>query len=129
MKKQEGRLWAKEFLKHSLADYNPTWVPVLRNPGRGSGFAPGLDEIILPFEADGKWGYINTKGETVIEPDAYAGYFSDGLAIFSTVGCMAINNRNQTVIPPKYTGAGEFANGYAVVCTGDWQSKLSCGDL
>lgn len=96
-----------------------------QKPGTGEAVLPqDFDGIILPFEADGKWGYISAEGETVIEPAyAYAGYFCDGLAIVSDGELYGyINTRNQTVIPPKYTGAGEFANGYAAVCTGDWQS-------
>lgn len=82
------------------------------------------DEIWLPYEADGKWGYINTRGETIIEPVyEYAGWFSEGLAVFCEGGLYGyINRQNQAVIAPRYDGAGEFVNGYAVVCKGDWQS-------
>lgn len=84
-----------------------------------------FDETLLPYEANGKWGYINTRGETVIEPAyAYAGFFSEGLAIISDGNLYGyIDNRNQVVIHPRYTGADEFKNGYAAVCTGDWETE------
>jgi len=96
-----------------------------KKPGAGAAILPrDFNETLLPFEADGKWGYINLEGKTVIEPVyAYAGFFSEGLAIISDGDLYGyIDTRNQAVIPPKYTGAGEFTNGYAAVCTGDWQS-------
>ena len=94
-------------------------------PNTGDTVLPqDFSDTLLPFEADGKWGYINPKGEVIIEPVyAYAGYFSEGLAIISDGELYGyINTRNQVVIPPRYTGAGEFANGCAAVCTGDWQT-------
>jgi len=80
--------------------------------------------ILLPFESDGKWGYISPEGNVVIEPVyAYAGYFSEGMAIISDGRLYGyINERNQTVVPPKYSGGGEFRNGYAPVSTGDFDS-------
>jgi len=96
-----------------------------QKPGAGAAVLPqDYNDTLLPFEADGKWGYINSAGEVIIEPVyAYAGYFSEGLAVISDGDLYGyINTRNQVVIPPRYTGAGEFANGYAAVCTGDWQS-------
>jgi len=95
------------------------------SPGTGNAaLLEDTDEVLLPFEADGKWGYINSRGAIVIEPAyAYAGYFSEGLAIFSDGERYGyIDKRNQVVIQPTYDGADTFTNGYAAVCTGDWES-------
>lgn len=94
-------------------------------PGTGNAaLSENTDEVLLPFEADGKWGYINTRGKIVIEPAyAYAGYFSEGLAIFSDGERYGyIDKNNQVVIQPRYDGADAFANGYAAICIGDWES-------
>lgn len=82
-----------------------------------------FDGTLLPFESDGKWGYVDTEGQVVIEPVySYAGYFSEGMAVISDGELYGyINKRNQVVIPPRYSGASEFENGYAAVSTGDWQ--------
>lgn len=93
---------------------------------QGAGDAPltsTYEGSLLPFESEDKWGYINPQGEVVIEPAyAYAGHFSNGLAIISDGDLYGyINEMNQVVIQPKYSGADEFMNGYAAVCTGNWQ--------
>lgn len=81
------------------------------------------NRVLLPVEVKGKWGYINSDGEIVIEPRySYAGKFSDGLAP------VRINNNEnekekygyinlsgEVVIPFQFEDAKEFSEGLAVV--------------
>jgi len=66
---------------------------------------------------NGKYGYINQKGEVVI-PAAYAGAgdFSEGLAAVRKDGLYGyINTSGEYVIPPKYEYALAFNEGMAKV--------------
>ncbi len=59
---------------------------------------------------DAKWGYVNTKGEVVIEPQYDSAYgFYEGLAAVAKDGKLGyINNKNEFVIEAKY----EYPSGY-----------------
>lgn len=89
----------------------------------------GLEFDTLPtFDYDGmgmfmkdfKYGFINSKGEVVIEPiysDAHS--FSQGLAaVEGEDGWMYINTEGKTVIPGPFLMASDFSNGVAKVLTG-----------
>ncbi|MDX2001765.1 MAG: WG repeat-containing protein [Chitinophagales bacterium] len=77
----------------------------------------------------GKWGFINTKGETVIYPDyTFVGPFSDGLAVvskspdgggynFPNKG--AIDKTGKLIIPLKYKELQDFSEGLAAFYTSD----------
>ena len=93
-------------------------------PNTGDTVLPqDFSDTLLPFEADGKWGYINPKGEVIIEPVyAYAGYFSEGLAIISDGELWLYKYQEPGCHPAQVYRCGEFANGCAAVCTGDWQT-------
>jgi len=125
LRKREGRFMNKRILRIFCLLAAMLCLGACSGSGTGKAvLSRDMDEVLLPFEADGKWGYLNPRGETVIEPVyAYAGYFSEGLAIFSDGERYGyINKQNQVVIPPGYDGADAFVNGYAVVCKGDWES-------
>ncbi len=64
------------------------------------------------------YGFINTKGEIVIEPQFIrASNFSEGFAsVFNTdKSCGFINENGDFVIEPKYSGCCDFKNGLANV--------------
>lgn len=77
------------------------------------------------FEKNGKFGYVNTEGDIVIEPSYDFAYdFSEGLAMVADMDkCGFINMKNELVIPMIYDHYPEesylyqgFSNGLAVVC-------------
>lgn len=66
---------------------------------------------------EGKWGYINTKGELAI-PHLYeeSNPFSDGLALIKSEGLYGyIDGDNNIIIPPSYPEAYPFSEGLACV--------------
>lgn len=88
-----------------------------------------FSEGLAPVAIDGKYGYINKKGDLVIPLQySFAGRFYEGLAIASIkkkikTGWSSktierygfINKQQQWVIPPNYDDAFSFANGRALV--------------
>ena len=79
--------------------------------------ANNFSDGLAPVKYNGKWGYINTKGQIVI-PYIYdnAGSFSEGLACVRKNGKHGyINLQGQIVIPFTYERAGNFRNGLARV--------------
>ena len=71
------------------------------------------------FSEDEKYGYINTKGEVVVEPQyKLASRFSEGLAGVRDAEsdlCGFINKKGKLVIECLYTEANLFKDGYARV--------------
>lgn len=83
------------------------------------------NEMGFPFVEDGKWGFINAKGQQVIRPrfDA-AERFSEGLAaVMVGKEWFYINTQGKKVIPPRYDKAGAFREGYALarLISGYWE--------
>ncbi|WP_036947105.1 WG repeat-containing protein [Pseudobacteroides cellulosolvens] len=76
-----------------------------------SGFSQGL----APVKKNGKWGYIDMQGVTVIDfkfDDAFG--FSDDLARVVVSGKSGyINKAGEIVITPQYDDCSEFHNGVA----------------
>lgn len=84
------------------------------------------NEYIL-LKRNGKWGFINKKGEIVIDfiygvekvhqfDVPLVGYFNEGLAPFKKDGLWGfINTRNEVVIEPKYKKVNNFSEGLAGV--------------
>ncbi|WAC03072.1 WG repeat-containing protein [Lacinutrix neustonica] len=68
---------------------------------------------------NGKYGYINSVGDVIIEPKFYYALdFSEGLAAIREKGFYGyINNTGQFVIPPYFEDAGKFKDGIAIVTT------------
>ncbi len=74
--------------------------------------------LLLPVQDGGHFGYVNTLGEMVIEPQfVLAGEFSEGLAPVSYDGTSTgyINQLGELVINPSFSYGGPFRNGLAIV--------------
>ncbi len=72
--------------------------------------------------SDGKWGFINTKGEFVISPrfasspTDYVSSFENGFAAIEVSGMYGfIDHSGEFVIPPKFLLANPFQDGMARV--------------
>lgn len=77
-----------------------------------------VDMSLIPVCKNEKWGYVNKKGDFIINPQfADATYFSDGLARVSdskgNVGY--INKKGKYVIASKYKRGTNFKEGLAFV--------------
>ena len=75
-------------------------------------------EKLIPFEQNKKWGFINNKGDVIIQPQFdKAEPFSDGLALVE-VDTMDgfIDTKGAYVIKPQYYIAFSFSEGLAAVC-------------
>ena len=73
---------------------------------------------LIPVKSGDQWGYINKKGEYVINPQFEAAdFFRDGLALVkSSNGKVGFINKNgEYVIPAEYKDATHFADGLAFV--------------
>ncbi len=72
---------------------------------------------LYPIEVDGKYGYINSKGETVIPPKYfYAGTFVEGLAEVREHGLYGfIDSTGEYAILPAFDYAYPFLDGVANV--------------
>lgn len=83
---------------------------------RADQFSEGLAAVKI----DGKWGYVNTKGETVIKfKFRNAKSFSEDLALATIDGKNwgFIDKSGEFVIKPQFTSANEFSEGLAGVST------------
>jgi hypothetical protein len=71
----------------------------------------------LPVRINGRWGYINGRGQVVIKPlYEKAGPFAEGLSRVALGGKWGyINDRGNTVIAPSFDRAFDFSEGLAVV--------------
>jgi hypothetical protein len=77
----------------------------------GSGFTAGLARAA----SSGKWGYIDTTGKWVIDPQFEgAGNFADGLAPVQVGGRWGyIDRKGKFVVNPQYDAGDEFYEGLA----------------
>lgn len=78
------------------------------------------NDELYPIRIKNKgFGYINAKGETIIEPQfELAEMFSENLACVRIKHKYGFINRNgEIVIEPKYRSAKAFKNGFAIVET------------
>lgn len=68
---------------------------------------------------NGKYGYMNSVGEVIIEPKFYQAFdFSEGLAAIREKGYYGyIDKTGQFVISPGFEDAGKFKDGIAIVRT------------
>lgn len=72
---------------------------------------------LYPFRKNGKWGYMDAKGNVIVKPQYDNAYqFSDGLAAVRLKGKGGyIDASGKIAIPIKYDYASSFENGNAVV--------------
>lgn len=84
-------------------------------------FAIGEPGELIPFREDDGAGYLNAKGEVVIEPQFQsASAFSEGLACVCKMGLYGyIDTRGEWVIPPRFQHANGFSDGLAGVPLGE----------
>lgn len=78
---------------------------------------------LFPILQNGKWGYINRKGEVVIQPQfAQAWFFSEGLAVacIDDFKCGYIDQTGKFAINPQFRRAFRFSEGLAAVDQGRW---------
>jgi hypothetical protein len=83
----------------------------------GSTTIPEPDYSLIPVKQGNAWGYINPKGEYVINPQfENAGLFYDGLARVTVAGKTGLINTNgEYVVNPEYQTIGMFYDGLARV--------------
>lgn len=77
-------------------------------------FTPNL----IPVKSNDKWGYIDDNGKYIINPQfAYAGYFSDKLAVVSNTENKYgyVNEKGEYIINPQYLFALSFSEEMACV--------------
>ncbi len=73
---------------------------------------------LFPIRQNEKWGYINRKGEVVIQPQfAQAWFFSEGLAVacIEYGKCGYIDQTGKFAINPQFQEALRFSEGLAAV--------------
>ena len=77
---------------------------------------------LYPVSVNGKWGYIDTTGKTVIKPQFDgAKDFSEGLAAVKVGGSWGyIDKTGKMVIKPLFDEAHGFSNGLAYVREGNY---------
>lgn len=77
----------------------------------------GQNDELFRIVENGKIGYINDRGETVINPKYLeAGVFSEGIASFRINGQYGfINSKDEIILPAIYDFVGSFQNGIADV--------------
>jgi hypothetical protein len=80
------------------------------------------NDILLPIDINGKWGFIDATGKIIITPQFLAVRgFSDGLAPFVSESNQKygyINTKGEIVISPQFDNADPFTNGVAQVRLG-----------
>jgi len=105
-----------------LAFVNPSGEVVLSgrfDSVEHSGFQEGLAAV----SSGGKWGFIDTTGKWVIDPQfEKPSYFSEGLAHVHAGGRVGyIDRGGKFVINPQYDDGRQFSDGYASInSNGGW---------
>jgi hypothetical protein len=84
-------------------------------------YATGEPGELIPFRKGDVAGYLNAKGEVVIQPQfQVASAFSEGLACVCKEGLFGyIDTRGEWVIPPRFQYANDFSAGLAGVPLGE----------
>ncbi|MDL2228072.1 WG repeat-containing protein [Odoribacter sp. OttesenSCG-928-L07] len=81
-----------------------------------------IDLELIPVESDGKWGYINQKGEYVINLQFKdADFFYNDLACVTTFDDKIgyISKKGEYIIPAQYKEGTRFSEGLAFVVSED----------
>ena len=91
------------------------WVP-------GFGIAGQRDhgDALYPIEQDGRWGYINNKGQVVVGPQFdYAWDFSEGIGRIEVKGKKGFIDKSGAMLArPEFDNAQDFSEGLAAVQKG-----------
>ncbi|MCL6508436.1 MAG: WG repeat-containing protein, partial [Bryobacteraceae bacterium] len=71
--------------------------------------------------ANGEWGFVDTTGKWVIDPQfEFVGNFADGLAPVTVGGRTGyIDQKGRFVVNPQYDLGDEFSEGYAMFSSGN----------
>ncbi|MGL5675221.1 MAG: WG repeat-containing protein [Cellulosilyticaceae bacterium] len=81
--------------------------------------AQSFSEGLAAVKKDGKWGFINKKGEFIIKPQyEYVESFQEGLAMVvdsKTIGWGYIDQTGKVVLQPDYEYGSSFKDGVATV--------------
>lgn len=87
---------------------------------KNAGRLPANHKALYPIGENGKWGFADNKGQTVIAPeyDSVA-FFYQGIALVKKDGKYGyLRNNGKWHIKPKYSSAGSFISNCALVSTG-----------
>jgi hypothetical protein len=123
-------LWASEFSGEFAAVQTADRALALVNQSGKTVLLANVDTLgppfnsgLLPAASGGKWGFMDTTGKWVIDPqfEGVAG-FADGLAPVLVGGRWGyIDQKGKFVVNPQYDGCGEFYEGYAnFLSSGKW---------
>jgi hypothetical protein len=76
-----------------------------------------LRQVLLLYESEGKYGFMNQEGTLVVEPIYdYAEPFVEGMSVVSKGGKFGyVSKTGEEVIPPYYDDAEPFQNNLAIV--------------
>ena len=85
-----------------------------------------FSEGLASAKKDGKWGYIDKKGNVIIDfIYENAGDFSEGLAPVKKDGKAGyINTKGEVVVDFKYRSTYSFSNGYGVIRDGTYYGVI-----
>jgi hypothetical protein len=120
-------LWASEFsgefaavqtADRALALVNQSGKTVLLTKVDTLGYA--FNSGLLPAASGGKWGFMDTTGKWVIDPqfEEVRG-FADGFAPVKVGGRWGyIDQKGKFVVNPQYDFGGEFYESYAIFASG-----------
>lgn len=129
-------LWLNAFLTFLLCSAFVGCTQSTPSPTSAANATPTLDSkdpILLPVKVSGKWGYVNTSGQLVINPQFdNANEFHEGRAsVCLGTPCSwwisdtdkldnshwgYIDTSGKMVISPQYPSAGDFNEGLALLC-------------
>jgi len=92
-----------------------------------------LAAVLVGGGEDGKWGFIDKQGKTVINPQFYEiwlGSFKQGLAAvqigdYKTGKRGFVDTRGKFVINPQFDEGHAFSEGLAVIRVGDQWGYIS----
>lgn len=75
------------------------------------------EKFLMPYEENGKWGYLDTTGKTILAPQFdYAEFFSDGLALVEQGGKIGyISKSGKWAVNAEFEEGTGFAGNYAIV--------------
>jgi hypothetical protein len=91
-----------------------------------------FSQALFPYRSEGLWGYLDSTGSIVIEPQfEMCGFFAEGLAYAQVGDALGyIDETGQLVIPADYPAATNFHEGYAsVMVDEDWMVINKQGEI